>query len=167
VWLEGDLLIRLSCPCSESDMPIRYQYVETVATTPKRAFAVIDDLPATAKWLPPCVSLAKVGDGPNAPGDKLRYVFKQGGRQGQMEGEILDRVPGERLHCKYSDSSFDVWVDMRVAAATGGALTTHIIAISPKTLLGKLMWPLIRLGVGKQTRDAAANLKKLLETGTA
>lgn len=148
-------------------MPIRYQHVETVATSPDRAFAVIDDLPSTAKWLPPCVSLAKVGDGPNAPGDKLRYVFEQGGRRGEMAGEILDRVPGERLHCRYRDSAFEVRVDMRVAAAAGGTLTTHIIEITPKTLSGKLMSPLIRLGVGKQTRDAAANLKKLLETRTA
>ncbi len=51
-------------------MPIRYQHVETVATTPDRAFAAIDDLPLTVKWLPPCVSLSKIGDGPNAPGDK-------------------------------------------------------------------------------------------------
>ncbi len=148
-------------------MPIRYQHVETVATTPDRAFAAIDDLPLTAKWLPPCVSLSKIGDGPNAPGDKLRYVFKQGGRQSEMAGEILARVLGERLHCKYSDSAFDVSVDLRVAPAPGGALTTHIIEISPKTLLGKLMWPLIRLGLGKQTRDAAANLKKLLEANPA
>lgn len=148
-------------------MPITYQHVVTVATTPERAFAMIDDLPATARWLPPCVSLEKVGDGPNAPGDKLRYVFKQGGRQNEMGGEILDRVPGERLHCKYTDSSFDIWVDLRVAPATGGAATTHIITISPRTLMGKLMWPLIRLGVVKQTRDAANNLKKLLEAGTA
>jgi hypothetical protein len=148
-------------------MPIRYQHVETVATTPERAFAVIDDLPSTAKWLPPCVSLAKVGDGPNAPGDRLRYVYAQGGRQGEMAGEILDRVPGKRLHCKYSDSSFDVGVDMLVAAAADGAVTTHIIEISPKTLWGKLMSPLIRLGLGKQTRDAAANLKKLLETAAS
>jgi hypothetical protein len=148
-------------------MPIHYQHVGTVATTPERAFAVIDDLPLTAKWLPPCVSLAKLGDGPNAPGDKLRYVFKQGGRQSEMEGVILDRVPGQRLHCMYTDSSFDVSVDLRVASAPGGALTTHIIEISPKTFMGKLMAPLIRLGLRKQTRDAAANLKKLLETATA
>lgn len=148
-------------------MPIRYQHVETVATTVDRAFAAIDDLPLTAKWLPPCVSLAKVGGGTNAPGDKLRYVFKQGGRQSEMEGEILTRVPGERLHCKYSDGSFEVSVDLRVAAAPGGAVTTHIIEITPKTLLGKLMGPLIRLGLGKQTRDAAANLKRLLEAAPA
>ena len=105
--------------------------------------------------------------GRTPPGDKLRYVFKQGGRQSEMAGEILARVLGERLHCKYSDSAFDVSVDLRVAPAPGGALTTHIIEISPKTLLGKLMSPLIRLGLGKQTRDAAANLKKLLEANPA
>ncbi len=148
-------------------MSIRYQYVETVATSPEQAFAAIDDLPLTAKWLPPCVSLSKVGDGPNAPGDKLRYVYRQGGRQDEMMGEILERIPGERLHCKYSDRMFDVSVDLCVAAAPGGAVTTHIIEIIPKTLLGKLMSPLIRLGLGKQTRDAAANLKKLLEAAPA
>jgi len=147
-------------------MPIRYQHVGTVAATPEQAFAVIDNLPLTAKWLPPCVSLTKIGDGPNAPGDKLRYVFKQGGREGEMEGEILDRVPGRRLNCKYNDNSFTVGVDLRITAAPVGVLTTHIIEISPKTLMGKLMSPLIRLGLGKQTRDAAANLKKLLESGT-
>jgi carbon monoxide dehydrogenase subunit G len=145
-------------------MPIRYEHSETVRTTPERAFAAIDDLQLTAKWLPPCVSLEKIGSGPNAAGDKLRYVYKQGGREGEMAGEILARTPGERLHCKYSDSTFDVSVDLRVAAASGGALTTHIIEITPKRLLAKLMSPLIRLGLGKQTREAAANLKKLLES---
>ncbi len=148
-------------------MPIRYQHEETVATSSDRAFAAIDDLPLTAKWLPPCVSLEKIGTGPNAPGDKLRYVFTQGGRQSEMAGEILARTPGERLHCKYTDPQFDVSVDLRVAAAPGGAITTHIIEITPKTLMGKLMSPLIRLGLGKQTRDAAANLKKLLEQPAA
>ncbi len=53
---------------------------------------------------------------------------------------------------------FDVSVDMHVAAAPEGTLTTHIIEITPKKLIAKLMSPLIRLGLGKQTREAAANL---------
>ena len=147
-------------------MPIRYQYSETIRATPERAFAAIDDLPLTAKWLPPCVSLEKVGPGPNAPGDKLRYVYKQGGKTGEMAGEIVARTPGERLHCKYSDGTFEVSVDLRIAAAPDGALTTHVIEITPKRFLAKLMSPLIRLALGKQTRAAAANLKKLLESAT-
>lgn len=146
-------------------MSIHYQHAVTVSVPPERAFAVIDDLPLTAKWLPPCVSLTKVGSGPNAPGDRLRYVFRQGGRQNEMDGEILDRVAGERLHCRYTDPAFDVWVDLRVAPAPGGAVTTHLITIAPKTFMGRVMQPLIRLGLGKQTRDAAAKLKKLLESG--
>ncbi|MFO0950689.1 MAG: SRPBCC family protein [Isosphaeraceae bacterium] len=148
-------------------MPARYEHQETVHASPERAFEVIDDLPLTAKWLPPCVSLEKVGSGPNAPGDRLRYVFKQGGNQGEMEGEILDRVPAQRLHCRYFDRAFEVEVDLRVAPAPEGAVTTHIIQITPKTFVGKLFTPLIRLGLGKQTRDAAANLKKLLESAPA
>ena len=145
-------------------MPIRYEHSETVRTTPELAFAAIDNLPLTAKWLPPCVSLEKVGSGPNCVGDKLRYVYKQGGKTAEMTGKILDRVPGERLHCLYTDSMFDVSVDLRVAAAPEGALTTHIIEISPKTWFGRLISRLIRLGLPKQTRDAASNLKKLLES---
>jgi hypothetical protein len=145
-------------------MPIRYQHTEMVRTTPESAFAAIDDLPLTAKCLPPCVSLEKVGAGPNAPGDKLRYVYRQGGKQGEMAGEIRARTPGERLHCKYVDRMFDVSVDLRVGAGPDGAVTSHVIEITPRTFLGKLMSPLIRLGLGKQTRQAVANLKKLLES---
>jgi uncharacterized protein YndB with AHSA1/START domain len=145
-------------------MPIRCEHEEVVRTTPQRAFAAIDDLPLTAEWLPPCVSLTKLGSGPNAPGDQLRYVFKQGGREQTMTGEIIARVPDQRLHCRYADAMFEVSVDLRVAPTDGGAVTTHIIEIHPRTLPGRLLSPLIRLGLRKQTRTAAANLRRLLET---
>jgi carbon monoxide dehydrogenase subunit G len=145
-------------------MAIRCEHVETVRATPDRAFALIDNLPRTAEWLPPCVSLDKVGSGPNAPGDKLRYVYNQGGHQGEMAGEILDRVDGQRLHCKYFDDTFEVAVDLRVAAALEGTLTTHVIEITPKRFFARLMSPMIKLGLAKQTKDAATNLKRLLES---
>jgi hypothetical protein len=135
-----------------------------VDATPERAFAAIDDLALTAKWLPPCVSLEKVGSGPNAPGDKLRYVYRHGAKTGEMAGEIIARIPGQRLHCKYADSTFEVSVDLRAAKAPTGTVTTHIIEITPKRFLAKLMSPPIRPSWVKQTRDAAGSLKKLLET---
>jgi hypothetical protein len=145
-------------------MPIRCQHTETVRTTPDRAFAVIDDLPMTAKWLPPCVSLEKLGPGPNAPGDKLRYRYKQGGKVNEMAGEILARTPPERLHCRYFDNAFEVSVDLRVSGSPDGVIMTHMIEIVPKSFVMRLLSPLIRLGLNKQTREAAANLKKLLES---
>ena len=148
-------------------MSIRYQHLEPIHATPERVFAAIDDLPLTSKWLPPCVSLEKMGSGPNKVGDQLSYVFKQGGKTGQMSGEILARTDGKRLHCKYFDSMFDVSVDLHVAASPEGSMTTHIIEITPKKFSAKLMSPLIRFGLGKQTRKAAENLRKMLESSSA
>ncbi len=146
-------------------MSIRCEHVEIVKTSPEKAFAAIDDLPLTAQWLPPCVSLNKVGDGPNAPGDTLEYVYKQGGQTGRMAGRIVDRLPGERLHCIYEDGMFAVSVDLRVAPDSAGAKMTHIIEMTPKKFIAKLFTPLIKIGIRKQTTDAAVNLKKLLEEG--
>ena len=148
-------------------MSIHYQHSETIQATPEGVFAVIDDLALTAKWLPPCVSLEKLGPGPNAPGDRLRYVYRQGGKQGEMQGEIVARVPNQRLHYRYFDEMFDVSVDLHIAPSSEGSLTTHIIHITPRTFLGKTMQPLIQVGLKKQTRSAAANLKHLLESQKA
>jgi hypothetical protein len=83
-----------------------------------------------------------------------------------MAGEIVARTLGERLLCRYSDRAFDVSVDLPVAAAAGAALTMHVIEFTPKTFTARLLSPLIRLGLRKQTRDAAANLKRLLESAS-
>ena len=57
-------------------MTVSYQREVIIHRMPAEVFAVIDDLPQTAKWLPPCVSLEKVGDGPSAEGDALRYAYR-------------------------------------------------------------------------------------------
>ena len=146
-------------------MPVRCEHAQPVRATPAQAFAMIDDLSSYAKWLPPCVSLTKLSPGPNAVGDRLRYVYRQGGREQEMAGEVVARVPGERFHTRYTDASFVVDVDLRVAPAEGGALTTHIVEIAPKSVVGRLFSPLIRMGLTKQTKDAATNLARLLEGG--
>jgi hypothetical protein len=145
-------------------LSLRYQHDVIIRRTPAEVFAVIDDLPQTAKWLPPCVSLTKVGDGPNAEGDTLRYVYRQGKSSAEMAGRILARQQDARLHCLYSDAMFEVSVDLQVAAHPQGTLSSHHISMMPKTLFSRLLQPLIRLGLGKQTRDAASNLKTLLES---
>ena len=55
-------------------MSVTFHHQEPIAASPERVFAAIDDLPLTSKWLPPCVSLQKVGSGPNAVGDALRAI---------------------------------------------------------------------------------------------
>jgi hypothetical protein len=144
-------------------MPVSCEHSVEVSVRPEIAFALVDDLPRTKEWLPPCTALEKVTSGPNAVGDRLTYSFRQGGSSGIMEGQILARTPNEHLQCVYRDAQFEVLVDFRVESAPAGAKLTHVITISPKRLMGKLLSPLIRLGLKSQTRQAMANLKAILE----
>ncbi len=144
-------------------MPVVHEESLDTTVSPAQAFALCDDLPRTKEWLPPCVSLTKDGAGPNAVGDRLDYRYRQGGGEGRMDGTIVARVPGERLCCRYEDAAFDVEVDLRVAPAGAGARLTHRIAITPKRLVGRLLAPLILLGLRRQTRAALDNLRRLLE----
>ena len=144
-------------------MSVSCVHAVDVNVRPEVAFALVDDLPRTKEWLPPCTSLEKVVPGPNAVGDQLIYQFRQGGSSGTMDGEILARTPNEHLQCVYRDAQFEVLVDFRVESAPGGSKLTHTITITPKRLMGKLLSPLIRLGLKSQTRQAMTNLKSLLE----
>jgi hypothetical protein len=50
--------------------------------------------------------------------------------------------------------------------AGGGARLTHVIDITPKTLMAKLFSPMIRRQLPKQTINAMEQLRALLEKGT-
>jgi hypothetical protein len=80
-----------------------------------------------------------------------------------MDGEILARVPNEKLVCKYFDKMMEVVVDFTITALPHGARLHHVITITPKTLMAKLMTPLIRSSLPKQTHSAMANLQQMLD----
>ncbi|MEJ7596144.1 MAG: SRPBCC family protein [Planctomycetaceae bacterium] len=146
-------------------MAIHYEYSVEVNSSPEQAFAVIDDLARTPEWLCVCVSLEKLIPGPNKVGDKLKYTFKQGKRIGVMDGEITARIPVEKLTYQFDDKMFQVVIDFNISPTSVGAKMTHLITITTKTFAAKLMAPLIRLGVPKQTKDAMHALKAILDSG--
>ena len=144
-------------------MAIAYERAIALPQPPATVFAVLDDFSQLPKWLKPCEGLAKLGNGPNAVGDKLRYAYVQGGRHGVMDGVIVAREDGEQLTCKYYDRLFTVVVDFRVAAGEGGGThLVHHIEITPHSLMAKLMSPLIKGGLPKQTIQSMEALRALL-----
>ena len=144
-------------------MAIHFEHAIDVPREPARAFAVLDDVAQTPKWLARCTGIEKVTPGPNAVGTKLRYAYRDGGRTGVMDGEITARAPNERLTCKYRDAMMDVTVDFRVTKTAEGARLVHAIDIAPRTFFAKLLSPLIRRQLPKQTVLAMESLRALLE----
>lgn len=145
-------------------MPIRCEHSVEVKASPERAFSLLDDLPQTPKWLESCTAIEKLSSGPNSVGDKLKYAYKQDGRAGTMQGEILTREPNNQLVCRYLDAMMEVVVDFRISSAPGGARLTHVITVTPLTFMGKMMAPVIGMALPKQTRKAMESLKAILDT---
>jgi uncharacterized protein YndB with AHSA1/START domain len=156
----GDALTSVECRL----MTIHFEHTLDVAADPDRTFSLLDDVTQTPRWLSRCTGIEKLTPGPLAVGSQLRYAYKDGGRKGTMNGEITARSPGERLTYHYTDKMMEVVVDFRVARAQTGARLTHAIAITPKTFMGKLVAPLIRRGLPKQTVSAMEKLRDLLKT---
>ncbi|HLK35731.1 MAG TPA: SRPBCC family protein [Polyangiaceae bacterium] len=144
-------------------MSIHFEHSVDVARTPEQAFAVLDDFSMTPKWLKRCVHLEPLLPGPHSVGMKLRYDYRDGGRRGTMEGEIVERAPSERLKMRYSDEAMEVTVDFRIARTDSGARLTHAIDITPKAVMARLFSPIIRSQLPKQTIAAMETLRGLLE----
>jgi uncharacterized protein YndB with AHSA1/START domain len=145
-------------------MAIRFEHTVTIARPPARVFALLDDLSQTPRWLSRCTGIEKLDGGDNRVGMRLRYSYKEGGRSGTMDGEITTRTPDEHLTYQYRDRMMEVVVDFKMGAAEAGTELTHAFEITPKTFLAKLMSPLIRRQLPKQTLTAMATLKGLVES---
>ena len=143
-------------------MSIPFDHTIDVPQDPAAVFAFLDDLSLTPQWLGPCVGLEKLSPGPNAVGDKLKYEHEQGGRRGVMDGEITARESGKRLAFRYWDSSFEVVIDFRMEPSGNGTRLTHLIDITPKSFMTKLMTPMIRGALPKQTTDAMEKVREML-----
>ena len=58
---------------------------------------------------------------------------------------------------------FEVWVKFRIEKTSAGTRLTHTIEMTAKTLLMKLMQPLIRRQLPGQTVAAMEKLRALIE----
>jgi uncharacterized protein YndB with AHSA1/START domain len=144
-------------------MAIHFSHTLDLGHEPSTVFALLDDLAMTPRWLERCTGIEKLSPGPNDVGTKLRYSYREGGRTGTMDGEIVTRIPDERLTFRYGDKTMDVAVDFHVTSAATGARLTHTIDITPKTVLAKVFAPFIRRGLPRQTIAAMERLRTLLD----
>jgi uncharacterized protein YndB with AHSA1/START domain len=128
-----------------------------------QVFALIDDLSKAPLWLESCIELRQTNDKPRVVGTPLHYEYRQGGRAGAMDGVVTAYDPGRQLAMRFTDDRFEVAIDFRLSASGSGTLVGHTVAITPKSLLGRLMSPLIQLGNRKQVVSNLARAKEILE----
>ena len=145
-------------------MPIEFRHSIDLPQPPEKVFAVLADVSQTPRWLARCTGIEVLTPAPLAVGSKLRYSYKEGGRVGVMNGEVVGRVEVRKLDFLYEDKMMRVGVHFMTEPATTGPGThlTHTIDITPKTFFAKLLSPVIRRQIPKQTITAMESLRQLL-----
>jgi len=131
-------------------MALSFEERVEVRRTPAQCFAFVDDFANTPRWNDLCVALQREGSDARESGG-LVYTFKQGSRQGVMHGEIVEREPPKRLLLRFGDRMFQIEVGFRFEAIPGGTRIEHSMLVEPRSFLTRLMSPLLRRVMGKQT----------------
>lgn len=148
-------------------MAIEFEHTIDLPQSPAQVFALLDDFSKTPQWLARCTGIVVLTLEGKAVGTKLRYSYKDGRRTGVMDGQIVERTPGQKLGYQYEDKMMQVGVRFLMEPAGAGTRLTHSIDITPKTFFAKLLSPFIRKQLPGQTITAMESLRKLLaaETG--
>jgi uncharacterized protein YndB with AHSA1/START domain len=145
-------------------MPI-FTHTLDIAASPEQVFAVLSDTNLTPHWQPRCTRIDKLTEGPVREGTALRYFYKDGRREGQMEGKVTAAEPGRRFAMTYADKMMTVGVDFAGAASPTGTRLTHTIHIQPSGF-ARIFTPFITRTLPKQTVTSMEQLKALVEHET-
>jgi len=148
-------------------MAIHFEHTIELPQPPGKVFATLDDVSQTPKWLARCTGIEVLTPGPVHVGTKLRYSYKDGGRSGTMDGQIVERMPGQKLVYDYEDKMMRAGIQFTTEPAGSGTRLTHTIDLTPRSLLTKLASPLIRKQLPKQTITAMESLRALLASRPA
>jgi uncharacterized protein YndB with AHSA1/START domain len=130
--------------------------------TPAECFAFVDDFANTPRWNKLCVALQREGSDLREGGGLL-YTYKQGQRTGVMQGLIVERDPPRRLLLEFGDRLFRIEIGFRFDAIPGGTRIEHTLQLEPRSLLTKLLSPLLRLQMKRQTAQQAQALARALD----
>src|SRR5689334_13289504 len=149
------------CEPASPMMPLRFSERVEVRRSPAQCFAFVDDFANAPRWNELCVALQREGSDAREGGG-LVYTYKQGRGQGTMHGLIVEREPPRLLRLSFSDRNFEIEVGFRFDAIPGGTRIEHTMSVAPRSFLTKLMSPLLRGVMRRQTAAQAQALARAL-----
>ena len=129
-------------------------------------FAYIADLEKAPEYVPSLVSIRKVSPGETGVGTRYEEVVELAGRRGDGTMEVTEYAPPRVLAHKGEGGSASFTTKFIVEPDGDDACTvTQEYSVKLSGFGGKLIAPMVNRTVKSTNEEAAANLKKILETG--
>ncbi|KAF0112699.1 MAG: Uncharacterized protein FD163_789 [Hyphomonadaceae bacterium] len=145
-------------------MAIEYSSTKEISKSPKEVFAFLDHLENAPKWLSFCKSLKNLSGGANKTGDKLEYIYDQGGHIAQMEGVIAAHEAHSHIKLEMVDKMFQVVVKFDLEPSGDGTKFTFTSSIKPLSFMAKILLPVVKATMPSQVKGDAEKLANLIES---
>jgi carbon monoxide dehydrogenase subunit G len=144
--LEGKITVRINRPAAE-------------------VFAYVADLETAVEYVPSLVSMRKVSPGEIGVGARYEEVVEMGGRNGDGTLEVTE-YDAPRLFAHRGQGGPVSFTARFIVEPDGedACSFTHEYSVKLSGFAGKLIAPLVNRTVKSSNEQAAANLKKIMES---
>jgi carbon monoxide dehydrogenase subunit G len=126
-------------------------------------FKFLDDSELAKQWIGGLESIEPLTTGGNRVGAKAKHIYVEDGRKIEMIEETLIYEPNKRVKIKGVTDGFELLVDYRLHATPNGTRIEQETEIHMKSLMMKILAPLINWSNRKRIAEDFARLKTLIE----
>jgi carbon monoxide dehydrogenase subunit G len=129
-------------------------------------FKFLDDSDLAKQWIGGLESIEPLTAGGNRVGAKAKHIYVEDGRKIEMIEETLIYEPNKRVKIKGAADGFELTVDYRLQAIPMGTRLDYEVETQMKSLLMKILSPLINWSNRKRVSEDFARLKTLVESSS-
>lgn len=141
----------------------RNEHSIVIAAAPADVFPWLADSERRLRWMGALVESEALTDGPPELGSRYRDVFEDHGQRIELEAELVEVKPGERLTAKLVSKGFESTSSQQLEAADGGTRLSAAVETRYTMLAARLLAPLVTRHAQKQLEADLARLKELVE----
>lgn len=141
----------------------RNEHSVEIAVAPEDVFPWLADPARRLRWMGALVESESLTEGPPELGSRYRDVFEDHGQRIELEAELVEVEPGERLTARLVSKGFESTSSQRLEADGAGTRLTAAVETRYTMLAARLLAPLVTRHAQKQLETDLARLKELVE----
>jgi uncharacterized protein YndB with AHSA1/START domain len=136
-----------------------------IARPAPHVFAYLVTSDRRLRWMSALKASEQVTDGPPGVGTRFKDVFEDHGQRLEIDAEVVEYEPHERVAIRLSANAFESVVRQTLAEHDGGTQLTTKIETEYKSALARLMAGVVTGHAQKTLEEDLERLKSVLESG--
>jgi uncharacterized protein YndB with AHSA1/START domain len=142
----------------------RNEHSVEIERPPEAVFPYLVEADKRLRWMGALKEAAQLTDGPPGLGTRFRDVFEQSGQRIEIDTEIVEWEPSERLGTRLRGSAFEASGRQRLERLDGGTRVTTSLETEYRSRIARLMAGVITRQAQAQLERDHARLKEILES---